>query len=102
MSKDSIIKQDAAAGGSHKRYIVIHDGSVVRATVAVRQFSSTPHQQYAYLQFKHYGKTITKYIGRVTSNTKEEALLKGWKLLIERGLVEDIGWSWYESKIKDE
>lgn len=94
-------EQDAAAGGSTLRYLSIEEGAVVRVAVAVRSFKRCLHQQYAYLQFKHQGKTVTKYIGKVTSETSAESLIKGWKMLRERNLVEKFGWSWVTVKTKD-
>jgi len=82
------------------RYLRIEDGAVVRAAVAVRKFNKARYQQYAYLQFKHQGKTVTKYLGKVTSETSAESLDKGWKMLNEGGLVEKLGWSWVTARTK--
>ena len=49
---------------------------------------------YGYLQFKAHGKTVTKYIGRVTAESRAESLRLGWELLRSRKLVESFGWSW--------
>lgn len=86
--------QDKAAGGYDRRELRLADGSVVVASVAVRSFTRTPNQSYGYLQFKSQGKTVTKYIGRVTADSKMESLRIGWEMLRSRKLVESLGWSW--------
>lgn len=94
MSPISILQQDNAAGGSHLRDLRMPDGTVVRASVSVRRFARTQRQQYAYLQFKYQSKTVTRYIGKVTSEKPEDALSKGWALLKSRKLAEENGWKW--------
>lgn len=87
-------EQNEAAGGAHRRQLRTADGTIVTAMVAVRTLPKTRQQLYAYLQFKSNGKTTTKYIGRVTSESRAAAMKLGWKLLRERKLVESCGWSW--------
>ncbi|MGE0106578.1 MAG: hypothetical protein AB7S53_06365 [Thiomonas sp.] len=87
-------EQDLAAGGPARRELRLTDGTVVVASVAARRYRRTPNQCYGYLQFKAHGKTVTKYIGRVTAETKEESLRLGWDLLHTRNLAEANGWAW--------
>lgn len=87
-------EQDDAAGGAKRRELRLADGKIVMASVAVRRYASTPNQCYGYLQFKAHGKTITKYIGRVTAKSRDESLRLGWDLLRSRKLAESFGWSW--------
>lgn len=87
-------EQDEAAGGPARRQLRLDDGSTVVASIAVRTFPRSPRQRYSYLQFKTQGKTITKYVGRVTAESKAESLSLGWKMLRARKLVESFGWSW--------
>lgn len=87
-------EQDLAAGGLALRELRLADGTVVVASVAARRYRRTPNQCYGYLQFKAHGKTVTKYIGRVTAGTKEESLRLGWELLRTRKLAEANGWAW--------
>jgi hypothetical protein len=86
--------QDAAAGGAAYRHLLLPEFKLVTVSVAVRKFWNTPHQQWAYLQFKADGRTVTRYIGKVTAETKEEAVRIGWAKLRERKLVEANGWTW--------
>ena len=73
-------EQDEAAGGPERRELRLADGTVVTASVAARHYSRS-HQLYGYLQFKAHGKTVTKYIGRVTAESRAESLRLGWELL---------------------
>lgn len=86
-------EQDEAAGGPEQRELRLGDGTVVTASVAARHYPRS-HQLYGYLQFKAHGKTVTKYIGRVTAESRAESLRLGWELLRSRKLVESFGWSW--------
>ncbi len=87
-------EQDEAADGLERRKLRLADGTVVLASVAVRRYQRTPNQCYGYLQFKAAGKTVTKYIGRVTSKSRAESLRLGWELVRARKLAEACGWSW--------
>jgi len=87
-------EQDEAAGGPRRRKLRLTDGTEVVASVAARRYARTPNQCYGYLQFKVAGKTVTKYIGRVTSTSRAESLRLGWQLVRARKLVEACGWSW--------
>lgn len=98
--KDSHHEQDEAAGGHENRELCLADGRVVTVSVAVRRYASTPNHLYGYLQFKTLGKTVTKYIGQVTAETRSESLRYGWKLLRSRKLVESFGWSWVVNQDK--
>ncbi len=87
-------EQDEAAGGPERRELRLVDGTIVMASVAARRYARTPNQCYGYLQFKTHGKTVTKYIGRVTAESRAESLRLGWELLRSRKLAESFGWSW--------
>lgn len=87
-------EQDEAAGGPKRRQLRLSDGTLVMASVAARRYTRTPEQCYAYLQFKAGGKTVTKYIGKVTSDSRAKSLRLGWKLVRARKLAEACGWSW--------
>lgn len=92
--KSGRLEQDEAAGGPECRELRLADGTVVRASVAARRYAISPNQCYGYLQFKVNGKTVTKYIGRVTAESRPESLRLGWELLRSRRLAETCGWSW--------
>ena len=87
-------EQDDAAGGPERRELRLADETIVMASVAARRYARTPNQCYGYLQFKAHGKTVTKYIGRVTAESRAESLRLGWELLRSRKLAESFGWSW--------
>lgn len=91
-------EQNQAVGGAQLRELRLEDGTVVTASVAIRSFKpyKKSHQVYGYLQFKVHGKTVTKYIGKVTAATRTDALQIGWHLLRQRKLAESFGWSWVE------
>lgn len=93
-------EQDKAAGGRQYRELRLEDGTVVLVSVAVRRYARTPDQRYGYLQFKTNGKTVTKYIGRVTAKSRADSLRMGWKLLRSRKLAESFGWSWVSKRGK--
>ena len=93
-------EQDEAAGGPERRELRLVDGTIVMASVAARRYARTPNQCYGYLQFKAHGKTVTKYIGRVTAESRAESLRLGWELLRSRKLVESFGWSWVSKRGK--
>ena len=87
-------EQDEAAGGHECRQLRLADGTIVTASVAARRFARTRTQCYAYIQFKVHGKTVTKYVGRGTADSRAESLRLGWSLLRSRNLVESFGWDW--------
>ena len=93
-------EQDEAAGGPERRELRLVDGTIVMASVAARRYARTPNQCYGYLQFKAHGKTVTKYIGRVTAESRAESLRMGWELLRSRKLIESFGWSWVMKRPK--
>ena len=93
-------EQDTAAGGEDFRRLLIEEGKVAIASVAVRIYARTPNRSYGYLQFKAHGKTVTKYIGSVTANTKDESLRIGWELLRQRNIAEASGWRWVKKPRK--
>lgn len=87
-------EQDEAADGPERRERRLVDGTIVMASVAAMRYARTSNQCYGYLQFKAHGKTVTKYIGRVTAESRAEFLRLGWELLRSRKLAESFGWSW--------
>jgi hypothetical protein len=92
--KNSPEEQDQAAGGKECRELRLGDGTVVTASIAIRTFIKTPNQSYGYLQFKVLGKTVTKYVGRVTADTRAASLRIGWAMVRQRKLAQANGWQW--------
>ena len=87
-------EQDIAAGGLERRQLRLDNGAIVTASVAVRKFAKSGDESWAYLQFKTEGKTHTKYIGKVSAETRSESLNNGWETVRRRSLVELYGWAW--------
>ncbi len=95
-------EQDAAAGGPGARMLRVEDGTIVMASVSVRSYLAyrKSHQLYGYLQFKTGGKTITRYIGKVTADDRSASLKLGWMLLRHRKIAEHNGWAWMTTPAK--
>jgi hypothetical protein len=85
-------EQNVAANGS--RRLRLESGVIVVVSISIRRFVKCPNQQYAYLQFKTQGRTITKYVGRATAESRIQSLQIGWTLLRRRRLAEKFGWRW--------
>lgn len=96
MARITSEEQDIAAGGASNRRVVLADGAVVTASVAIQLFKRS-HQHWAYLRFKNEGKTVRRYIGNVTSDSREQSLTLGWALVRQKSIVEESGWTWAES-----
>jgi hypothetical protein len=92
MSKSTKV-QDKAAGGATRRQLRVEDGAIVVASVSVRSFKRSK-QLYGYLQFKLDNKTVTRYIGNVSADSKFESLAKGWRTVRTRRIAEANGWTW--------
>ncbi|WP_411834008.1 hypothetical protein [Pseudoxanthomonas mexicana] len=85
--------QDKAAGGAKRRQLRVEDGAIVVASVSVRAFKRSK-QLYGYLQFKLNNKTVTRYIGNVSSDSKLESISKGWRAVRKMRIAETNGWTW--------
>ena len=92
----SKLQQDEAAGGADRRLMRLSDGRIVKVSIAVRNPPRFPKQRYAYLRFKSGHKTVTKYVGRVTADTREKSLALGWRMVKARKIAESCGWAWVE------
>ncbi|MFN9279155.1 MAG: hypothetical protein ACK6DW_05360 [Betaproteobacteria bacterium] len=84
-------RQDAAAGGRHLRELVIEEGHLVMASIEALK---SGHNMWGYLRFKIGGRTIRRYVGRVTAPTPDECLQLGWKLVRQLKTAEASGWMW--------
>lgn len=88
-------QQDAAAGGREMRELRLKDGSIVTASLEVRKIG---HNLWGYLRFKSGDTTTSKYVGRVTAETREESLRLGWGLVRSGRVAEEFGWKWTANK----
>lgn len=91
-------EQDRAAGGAHRRSLVLVDG--LKATGSIGFLAARSGScSYAYLRFKSGGRNLKRYIGSVTAGSREEMLAMAWQLVREKKVVEISGWRW-ESKVR--
>ncbi|PKO68891.1 MAG: hypothetical protein CVU22_07015 [Betaproteobacteria bacterium HGW-Betaproteobacteria-16] len=91
----SFLALDNGAGGRKRRLLVLADGRTAVVSLSVRTFKRS-RQSYGYMQFKIDGKTVTRYVGKVTAEDKSASLKLGWKLLRHRKLAESNGWQWHQ------
>jgi hypothetical protein len=91
--RKSTESQNVAAGGIERRQLRLGDGSIACAFVSVRTFK-IGYQSYGYLQFRHQGKTVTRYIGQISAGSREESLVLGWQKLRSQKIAEQNGWKW--------
>jgi DNA mismatch endonuclease (patch repair protein) len=80
-------EQDRAAGGSARRQIQLARGESATGSIEVKQFPQG-QARYAYLRFSVKGKTVNRYVGRVTGGTRAEQLQEGWELAYRNGLLD--------------
>lgn len=80
-------EQDQAAGGRERRRIHVGDGR--RGALASVELKRPPNSRrvYAYLRWAEKGRTINRYLGEVTANTRARALAQGWEHARNRGLA---------------
>jgi hypothetical protein len=84
-------QQDISAGGRLMRELRLEDGKVVLASLEVRKIE---HHLWAYIRFKNGTATTSKYVGRVTAESRAESLRLGWELVRRNRVVENFGWIW--------
>jgi hypothetical protein len=94
-------EQDEVTGGEAYRQLRLNDGTIVLVSVSVRKFLKSPSKRYAYMQFKSSRKTVTKYVGAVTADSKLNSLVLGWRLLRQRKIAEANGWEWVKKTQKN-
>ena len=87
------VEQDLAAGGAEYRKVRLDDGRVATASVEIRVLPRG-YQEWAWLRFKAGSKTSRRYIGKVTSETRELSLALAWRIARENQVIEKAGWSW--------
>jgi len=91
------LTQDLAAGGNEFRKLKLRDGTIVTASVSLRSFTRSK-ELWAYMQFKVNLKTVTKYIGKVSADSRFESLRLGWAAIHSRKIAELNDWRWLELK----
>ncbi len=87
-------QQDVAAGGAAFRKVRLEDGGAATASVEIVTLPKKGYQEWAFLRFKTGGKTRKLYVGKVTSETREQSLALAWKLVHEKQVLEKAGLAW--------
>lgn len=80
-------EQDAAAGGTERRRVRVSDDETAMGSIEIKE----PHQGgacWAYLRFSLGGKTVNRYVGRVTGVTRADQLQQAWRLVRRKGLLD--------------
>lgn len=79
-------EQDLAAGGRHHREIQHPDGLTSLASVELKRIRGG-YSIYAYLRYTLGGRTISRYVGNVTSESRAAALRRAWRKARSSGLL---------------
>lgn len=78
-------EQDKAAGGRHRREVVLGDGRVVHASVSLRVLPKTRRIR-ASLRWGDGRKSPERYLGEVEHDSRGANLAEGWRLAWAKGL----------------
>ncbi|MFE6783805.1 very short patch repair endonuclease [Streptomyces sp. NPDC057680] len=82
------LEQDRAAGGRHRRTVLLAGGSYARASIQLRLYRSTRRIQ-AYLRWSDNGVTKEKHVCDVDAATRAANLALAWAKAREAGKVVD-------------
>jgi DNA mismatch endonuclease (patch repair protein) len=80
-------EQDAAAGGFYRRQVRVSDTETATGSIEIKA-PPPGNRRWAYLRYSLGGKTINKYVGRVTATTRAEQLRQAWELVRRNGLLD--------------
>ncbi|MEU3370765.1 very short patch repair endonuclease [Streptomyces sp. NPDC006660] len=81
-------EQDRAAGGRHRRVVVLDDGRRATGSIAFRVYKRTRRIR-AYLRWSEQGRTREHYVGEVNCATRAANLAQAWTMARAAGLVRD-------------
>lgn len=81
-------EQDKAAGGRHRREVVLGDGRVVHASVSLRVLPKTRRIR-ASLRWGDGRKSPERYLGEVEHDSRGANLAEGWRLAWAKGLLRE-------------
>lgn len=81
-------EQDRAAGGRHRRVVVLDGSEEPTGSIAFRVYSRTRRIR-AYLRWSQRGRTRERYIGEVTASTRAANLKQAWAIARTAGLVRE-------------
>jgi DNA mismatch endonuclease, patch repair protein len=81
-------EQDRAAGGRDRRRVQLGDDETAIGSIELKRPWKPSEATYAYLRYSQGGRTVTRYVGKATATTREEALRLGWALAHAKGLLD--------------
>lgn len=81
-------EQDRAAGGRHRRVVVLGDGRRATGSIALRVYHRTRRIR-AYLRWSEQGRTRERYVGEVNCGTRAANLVQAWTMARDADLVQD-------------
>ena len=73
------------------RELKLEDGQIAVASIELLRVGKNV---WGYIRFKSGRTTTRRYIGKVTAESREESLQRGWALLRKKKIVEEFGWRW--------
>jgi DNA mismatch endonuclease (patch repair protein) len=80
-------EQDAAAGGLHRRQVRVSETETATGSIEIKE-PPPGNRRWAYLRYSLGGKTVNRYVGRVTAATRAEQLRQAWELARRNGLLD--------------
>jgi DNA mismatch endonuclease (patch repair protein) len=81
-------EQDRAAGGRDRRRVRLGSDVTAIGSIELKRPWKPSAATYAYLRYSQGGRTVTRYVGKATATTREEALRLGWELAHSKGLLD--------------
>lgn len=81
-------EQDRAAGGRHRRVVVLEEGRRATGSIAFRVYHRTRRIR-AYLRWSERGRTSERYVGEVNCETRSANLAQAWAMARDAKLVRD-------------
>ena len=79
-------EQDRAAGSNERRRVQLENGRWSTASVELKRLPKG-RRVYGYLRYSDGGRTVNRYIGEVTAESRSAALKRAWDRAHEKGLV---------------
>jgi DNA mismatch endonuclease (patch repair protein) len=80
-------EQDQAAGGRERRLVSLPSGKVATASITLTRLGGST-ALYAYLRVRIGGRDISRYVGAVSADVRDEALAHAWQIVHRQGLLD--------------
>jgi DNA mismatch endonuclease (patch repair protein) len=80
-------EQDAAAGGLHRRQVRVSNTETATGSIEIKE-PPPGNRRWAYLRYSLGGKTINRYVGKVTATIRAEQLQEAWELVRRNGMLD--------------